>query len=100
MISLRMPKIEKETIVNYNAAESEASVYTRDPAVMKKLDRLVRKNPESYRIERESEYDRVYSMPKNLITFSAPRTVGDAKREQARQSMKQINENKKEQVNT
>ena len=40
---------EQETIINFNAGEEMATVYTRDPAVMRKLDALVIEFPEVYR---------------------------------------------------
>ena len=37
---------EQETVVNYNNEEKTATVYTADPVVMRKLDKLVEKYPE------------------------------------------------------
>ena len=36
-----LTKYEMGTIVNYNAGEQTVAVYTRDKAVMRKLDKLV-----------------------------------------------------------
>ena len=36
----RLTKIEQETFINFNAGEDEAVVYTRDKAVIRKLDSL------------------------------------------------------------
>ena len=36
-----LSRYEQETIVNYNAGEQTATLYTRDKAVMRKLDTLV-----------------------------------------------------------
>ena len=44
---------EQETIVNYNAAEQTATVYTRDKTVMRRLDALVIVSQGSYRTSRE-----------------------------------------------
>lgn len=37
----RLTKIEQETVINFNASEEEPVVFTRDKAVMRKLDTLV-----------------------------------------------------------
>lgn len=37
----RLTRIEQETVINFNAGEEEAVVYTRDKAVIRKLDSLV-----------------------------------------------------------
>ena len=62
-----LTKYEMETVVNYNAGEQTATVYTRDKSVMRRLDRLVA--------------DR------------KPRAVSNEQREQARQRMAKINSN-------
>ena len=56
-----LTKCEMEMVVNYNAGEQTATVYTRDKSVMRRLDRLVA--------------DR------------KPRAVSNEQREQARQRM-------------
>ena len=35
-----LTKLEQETIINFNASEKEASVYSTDPVWMKKLEKL------------------------------------------------------------
>lgn len=87
----KLTKYEMETIVNYNAAEQTATVYTRDKAVMRKLDRLVEAYPESYRLVEQTEIDKTYSMPKSYVTYRKPRSVSTEQREQARLRMAQIN---------
>ena len=47
---MRLTKYEKETIILMNAGDKEATVYTADRTVMRRLDALVKKYPESYRI--------------------------------------------------
>ena len=46
---MKLSKYEQETIINFNVAESDAVVYTRDRAVMRKLDALVNEFPEVYK---------------------------------------------------
>ena len=87
----KLTKYEMETIVNYNAAEQTATVYTRDKAVMRKLDRLVEAYPESYRLLDQTDIDKTYSMPKSYVTYRKPRMLSDKHREQARQRMSKLN---------
>ena len=88
-----LTKYEMETVVNYNAGEQTATVYTRDKSVMRKLDRLVADYPESYKMLSQTEIDKTYSMPKSYITYRKPRMVSNEQREQARQRMAKINSN-------
>ena len=89
-----LTKYEQETIINFNAGETDATVYTRDKAVMRKLDTLVTEFPKVYRCIGETDIDKTYSMPKSCISYRKPRRISEAKREQARNSMKKINEHR------
>ena len=86
-----LTKYEMETVVNYNAGEHTATVYTRDKSVMRRLDRLVADYPDSYKLLNQTNIDKTYSMPKLYVTYRKPRAVSDEQREQARQRMAKLN---------
>ena len=86
-----LTKCEMETVVNYNAGEQTATVYTRDKSVMRRLDRLVADYPDSYKLLNQTNIDKAYSMPKLCVTYRKPRAVSDEQREQARQRMAKLN---------
>jgi hypothetical protein len=86
-----LTKYEQETIINFNAGEQTAIVYTRDKAVMRKLDTLVIEFPEVYKLINETEYDRTYEMPKSYVNYRKPRHISDEQRENARQRMLMMN---------
>ena len=44
---MKLSRYEQETIVNYNAGEQTATLYTGDKAVMRKLDTLVANFPDN-----------------------------------------------------
>lgn len=92
-IMANLTKYEMETVVNYNAGEQTATVYTRDKSVMRKLDRLVADYPDSFTLISQTDIDKTYSMPKSYITYRKPRTVSNEQRELARQKMAKINSN-------
>ena len=58
---MKLSRYEQETIVNYNAGEQTATVYTRDKAVMKKLDTLVADFPDTYKLMNKDEVSKTYS---------------------------------------
>ena len=89
---MKLTKYEQETIVNYNAGESTATVYTADKSVMRKFDSLVNEFPEVYKLIDETSYSKTYEMPKTSVTYRKPRRLSDEQREQARQRMKKINQ--------
>ncbi|MBQ8134117.1 MAG: hypothetical protein IJ192_06935 [Clostridia bacterium] len=81
---MNLSRLEQETIVNYNAGEQTAKVYTRDRAVMRRLDTLVNEYPDLYRLIGETDIDKTYSMPKSLVSYRKPRKLTDEQRERAR----------------
>ena len=42
---MKLSKYEQETIINFNAGERNATLYTRDRKVMREMDELVSKYP-------------------------------------------------------
>ena len=88
---MKLSKYEQETIINFNVAESDAVVFTRDKAVIRKLDSLVSEFPEVYKCIGETDIDKTYSMPKKYVSYRKPRRISDAQREAAKERMKRIN---------
>lgn len=86
-----LTRYEQETIINFNAGEQTATVYTRDRAVMRKLDRLVAEFPDTYKLTGQTDIDKTYSMPKSHVNYRKPRKLSDEQREQARQRMLLVN---------
>ena len=82
-----LTKYEMETIVNYNAGEQTATLYTRDKVVMRKLDTLVADFPDTYKLIEQDEVAKAYSFPKLYVSYRKPRAVSKEQREQARQMM-------------
>ena len=91
---MSMGKTEDETIINFNARELMATLYTRDPAVIKKMDALVIEFPEDYKCIAETDIDKTYSLPKKCISYRGKRHLNGAQREAARNRMIEQNLNK------
>lgn len=87
----KLSRYEQETIINFNAGEETATVYTRDPAVMRKLDALVIEFPEVYRCIGYTDIDKTYEMPKSSVSYRKPRKLSEEQKEQKRQLMRTIN---------
>lgn len=69
-----LDKYERETIINFNEAESTASVYTFNRSLQSKLNKLLSSNPDislKYSDEERAEY----IVPKKWIKVSPPRQV-------------------------
>ena len=92
--TMKLSRYEQETIVNYNAGEQTATLYTRDKAVMRKLDTLVADYPDTYKLTGQDEVSKTYSFPKSHVSYRKPRAVSTEQRERARQMMIERNKGK------
>lgn len=89
-----LSKNEQETIINFNAGEQSATVYTRDKAVMRKLDALVIEFPEVYKLIEETDIDKTYCMLKSYISYRKPRNLTAMQRAKARERIEKVNRRK------
>ena len=64
---MKLTRYEQETIINFNAQDQMAILYTRDPAVMRKVDSLVIEYPDTFKCIGETDIDKTCSMPENSI---------------------------------
>ncbi len=87
---MKLSGYERETIINFNAREKNATLYTRDRKVMKEMDALVSRYPDVYHLVSQTDIDKTYSFHKSCIKYRKPRTLSEAQREQKREQMKQV----------
>lgn len=84
--NMAISRCEQETIINFNAEEDTAELYTADPVWMRKLDKLVIQNPEQFKPGRSEKYEgkviaKRYIFPKRFISIrSKDRTLTDEQR--------------------
>ena len=90
---MKLSRYEQETIINYNAGEQTATLYTSDKAVMRKLDTLVADFPDTYKLTGQDEISKTYSFPKSHISYRKPRKLSVEQRKQAQERMNRINMN-------
>ena len=87
---MKLSKYEQETIINFNVAESDAVVFTRDKAVIRKLDALVTEFPEVYKCIGETDIDKTYSMPKQYVSYRKPRKISEELKAKRREQLKKL----------
>lgn len=93
---MKMTRYEQETVINFNAGEKNATLYTRDPAVIRKVDALVTEFPDTFKCINETDIDKTYEMPKTSVTYRKPRKISEAQRNAVRKRMRQYNCKRKE----
>lgn len=88
---MKLTRYEQETIINFNAEDPDAIVYTRDKTVMRQLDTLVTEYPDIFKCIGETDIDKTYEMPKSVVTYRKPRRISDERRSQLQKIMGNIN---------
>ena len=88
---MKMTRYEQETIINFNAQERSATLYTRDPAVIRRIDTLVNDYPDTFKCIGETDIDKTYEMPKSAVTYRKPRRLSEEQREAAREWARGLN---------
>ena len=91
---MKITRYEQETIINFNAEEKTATLYTRDPAVIRKVDALVIEYPDIFKCIGETDIDKTYEMPKSVVTYRKPRRISENRRNEMRKQIERINESK------
>ena len=91
----KLTRYEQETIINFNAGEKMATVYTRDLAVIRQIDALVIEYPNTFRCLDETDIGKTYEMPKSAVIYRKPRKLTDEQREKLKCRMERINKSKK-----
>lgn len=93
----KLTRAEKETIINYNDAESVANIYSCNKNMIEKLLQLEKEYPDKVSITYRSDVSLNVEIPKEWIKISAPRKLTDKQRQAARERMlkNRKNNNKK-----
>lgn len=67
---MHLTKYEQETIVNWNRSDNEASIYTFEPDLKRRLAKFAKEYPECCKLERSSQYgDVTYAIDKRRISI-------------------------------
>lgn len=88
-----MTRQEQETIISFNAAGDTTELYTADPVYIRKLDKMVEKNPEQFKPGRVETCQgeivaKCYIFPKRFISIRSK----DVKRELSEEQRKELAE--------
>ena len=86
-----MTKREQETVINYNRAEQNASIYTCDATLIRVLEKLREQNSVIV-LQKSDRKSKTYLCPKTWIKIKAPRRLSEQQRralaERAKQNFK------------
>lgn len=72
-IHMKPTKLEQETIILFNEAEKEASIYTYNGKLKRRLEELSREFPEQVWLKNDDGAGaQTYIIPKNLVSVRRP----------------------------
>lgn len=74
-----LSRYERETVVTYNDEEPEATVYTCNQSLIRKLDRFCAKNNDFYCVKRD-ELSATYKLPRKCVSFRLPTIISEETR--------------------
>ena len=72
-------KYEQETVINTNQEDKTASIYTCEPPMIRKMDKLALSDPR-IQLVGESDGCKTYEIPKAGVKIRLPRILSSAKR--------------------
>ena len=78
---MKLIRYEQEVVINFNADEDMATLYSANPAWIKKLDALVKEFPNVFCIKRCTEVSKTYELPKKYVRIGKPGKLSSAQRE-------------------
>ena len=72
---MNLTRYEQEVVINLNADEDTATLYSANPAWIRKMDKLVQEYPDVFILKRQTEISKTYELPKKLVRIGKPRTL-------------------------
>ncbi len=72
---MKLTRYEQEVVVNLNASEENATLYSSNPAWIRKMDMFVKEFPDVFRVKRQTEISRTYEFPKKYARIGKPRKL-------------------------
>ena len=93
-----LSRYEQEVIINFNAEDDTATLYSANPVWIRKMDKLVKQNPEQFEMYRQEKLhgeivSKAYKFPKEFITIRTKKrdgTMSEEQRKAVAERMKRI----------
>lgn len=78
---MNLTRYEQEVVIHLNADGDIATVYSANPAWIRKMDALVKEFPDVFHVKRQTEISKTYELPKKLVRIGKPRELSLAQKE-------------------
>ena len=89
---MNLTRYEQETIINFNEAETTASVYTHNSTLRRRLEQLAKDRPEDCRLVKRCHDGQAveYTVPKRWLKVNPPRSTAPLTEEQKQKRREQL----------
>lgn len=77
---MNLTRYEQEVVINLNADEDMATVYSANLSWIRKMDALVREFPDVFRQTRQTGISKTYEIPKKYVRIGKPRELSPAQK--------------------
>ena len=96
-MSLR--KCEQEVVINFNAEDNTATIYSSNPVWIRKMDKLVEQNPEQFKMCRQETVkgkvvSKFYELPKEFVSIRSKKRTCNLTEEQRAEMSERMKQNK------
>jgi len=90
---MQLSRLEQETIINYNMEEKTANIYTHDPALIRRLEKLCAERPDECKpgYNQNEPRGKSYDVPKGWIKVSPKRILSEKQRAAANAALGKAN---------
>lgn len=79
---MNLTKYEQETIINYNQEDAEATCFTRDAKLIRRLDKLCQTSP-LISVTKIGDGFKEYTLPKKWVKVRMPKQMSEENRQKA-----------------
>lgn len=88
--TMKLLKCEQEVHISFCADDTTATLYTSYPAWIRKMDKLVEKNPQSFQCIAQTAAGKTYAMPRNFVSIRTKERTVTLTEEQKAQATKRL----------
>lgn len=94
---MSLSKCEQEVVINFNAEDNTATLYSSNPVWIRKMDKLVEQNPEQFKMCRQETVkgkivSKFYELPKEFVNIRSKKrscNLTDEQKQERAEKMRQ-----------
>lgn len=88
--TMKLMKCEQEVHISFCADDTTATLYTSYPAWIRKMDKLVENNPQSFQCIAQTAAGKTYTMPRNFVSIRTKERTMTLTEEQKEQATRRL----------